>query len=82
MESICAISESEMLEYGCPHCGSVKVDTFLTMNSFGVCYCDTCGKEFVTANSVEELQEVPIRNTDITNLIGRHPITTKHRVLS
>lgn len=73
-EQLYVINQFDLLKFGCPHCGCVEGVRFL---SFGTCFiwgCEDCAEEIaVVKEKLDEVLQIKIRNTDIRNLIGRHP---------
>ena len=73
-EQLFVISQFDLLNFGCPHCGCANGEVFVSWNSVSLWCCDDCAKEIaVVKDNLEEVLQVQIRNTDIQDLIGKHP---------
>lgn len=74
MDQLFVISQTELVRFGCPHCGGKDGGEYL---SFGTCCiwgCEDCKCECaVVESSVKEVFRIEVRNTDVQDLIGNHP---------
>lgn len=69
-----AISNFDLVKFGCPYCGSMDGHEFISNGTCSIWNCDHCQNDSViVGNSVKEVQQFTIRNTDIKDLIGHHP---------
>jgi ribosomal protein L37AE/L43A len=70
---ILVISNFDLAKFGCPYCGSLEGDTFITNGSCSIWNCECCIKNCaVVGKSIKEVL-FAICDTDITDLIGNHP---------
>jgi hypothetical protein len=74
METLLVISHLDLANYGCPHCGSSEGSAFFNNGSCSIYCCEHCCSDcLLVGSSVIEVEQFTLRNTDIRNLIGRHP---------
>lgn len=80
MSELIVINQLDLLAFGCPHCGCIKGGAFLSLGTCSLWSCETCAAECaVVEESICEMSEIKIRDTDICDLIGRHPYETKSK---
>lgn len=80
MTQLFVISELDLLSFGCPHCGCIEGGIYLSWGSCSLWGCECCNHECaVVENSVQDIQ-IEIRDTDVHDLIGKHPYNTKKKL--
>lgn len=73
------ISNFDLIKFGCPHCGSIEGGTFITNGTCTIWHCQDCQQDCaVVGKSIEEVNQFVIRDTDIRDLIGKHPYQDSH----
>jgi hypothetical protein len=78
MNQLYVISQNDLLQFGCPHCGCVDGGMFITWQSVSLWCCDDCAKEIVIVKkSIFEIFEMKIQDTDVLDYIGKHPYKGK-----
>jgi hypothetical protein len=72
------ISQFDLAEFGCPHCGSTEGGAFLSYGTCSLWGCEQCASECaVVEGTVKEIFQIKVRDTDIQDLIGNHPYKDK-----
>jgi hypothetical protein len=78
MNQLYVISQTDLLHFGCPHCGCVDGGMFLTWRNVSLWCCDNCAKEIaIVKKSIIEIFEMKIRDTNVLDYIGKHPYKVK-----
>ena len=68
------ISNFDLTKFGCPNCGSIENEIFITNGTCSIWNCNDCFNDFiVVGNSIIELRQFIITNTQIRDMIGNHP---------
>lgn len=74
MALLLVISNFDLTRFGCPHCNSREGGALIVSGSCTLWVCAHCGEStLVVGNSIKEVQQFTLRNTEIKNLIGKHP---------
>lgn len=77
MNELLVISQQELLQFGCPHCGCSQGGAFLSIGTCSLWCCEICAQESAIVEvSIAEILQMRVRNTDIKDLIGHHPYRT------
>jgi ribosomal protein L37AE/L43A len=72
------ISREDLSQFGCPHCGCVEGVKYISYNTTFIWACESCRTDTaVVTSSINEINEIRVRNTNIHDIIGNHPYKRK-----